>query len=46
MEDSEKAALPPGWAWAKLGELITGIEAGLNVAAIGRAPVSGETGIV
>lgn len=46
MGDTETAVLPPGWAWAPLGDLITGIEAGLNVAAIGRAPVAGETGIV
>lgn len=38
--------LPPGWAVASLGDLIDGIEAGKNVAAIGRPPEDGETGIV
>ena len=38
--------LPPGWAVAPLGDLIDGIEAGKNVAAIGRPPEDGETGIV
>ncbi|NGM22575.1 hypothetical protein G3576_21345 [Roseomonas stagni] len=38
--------LPPGWAVASLGDLIDGIEAGKNVAAIGRPPENGETGIV
>ncbi len=38
--------LPPGWAVASLGDLIDGIEAGKNVAAICRPPEDGETGIV
>jgi type I restriction enzyme S subunit len=38
--------LPPGWAWARLGDLIKGIEAGKNVSALGRPPGAGETGIV
>jgi type I restriction enzyme S subunit len=38
--------LPPGWARATLGDLIEGIEAGKNVAAIGRPPGENETGIV
>lgn len=38
--------LPEGWTWAALGQLIDGIEAGLNVKAHGRPPVIGETGIV
>ncbi|MBW6400314.1 hypothetical protein KPL78_20810 [Roseomonas sp. HJA6] len=37
---------PPGWAVAPLGDLIKGIEAGKNVAAIGRPPEDSETGIV
>lgn len=39
-------ALPSGWAVASLGDLIDGIEAGKNVAAIGRPPEDGEIGIV
>lgn len=38
--------LPEGWTWASLGQLVSGIEAGLNVKAHGRPPVHGETGIV
>lgn len=38
--------LPPGWAWATLGELIDRVESGKNVAALGRPPKEGETGIV
>lgn len=38
--------LSPGWAVASLGDLIDGIEAGKNVAAIGRPPEDGEIGIV
>lgn len=38
--------LPKGWAWGTLGEILLGIEAGLNVSAEGRPPVDGETGIV
>ena len=38
--------LPLGWAVASLGDLIDGIEAGKNVAAIGRPPEDGEIGIV
>lgn len=38
--------LPPGWAVVSLGDLIDGIEAGKNVAAIGRPPEDGEIGIV
>lgn len=39
-------SLPPGWAWCALGELILEIQAGLNVAAQGRPPHTGEIGIV
>lgn len=39
-------ALPEGWTWASLGQLLSGIEAGLNVKAHGRPPANGETGIV
>ncbi len=38
--------LPEGWAWASLAQLLSGIEAGLNVKAHGRPPAEGETGIV
>lgn len=36
----------PAWPVVPLGDLIEGIEAGKNVAAIGRPPDDGETGIV
>lgn len=36
----------PAWPVVPLGDLIEGIEAGKNVAAIGRPPEDGETGIV
>nr|WP_286207739.1 restriction endonuclease subunit S [Hephaestia sp. MAHUQ-44] len=38
--------LSESWAWATLGQLMTHIEAGLNVKAQGRPPEPGETGIV
>ncbi|MCA3732246.1 MAG: restriction endonuclease subunit S [Phenylobacterium sp.] len=38
--------LPERWAWASLAQLLSGIEAGLNVKAHGRPPAEGETGIV
>jgi type I restriction enzyme S subunit len=44
--DFAEGELPSGWAWARLGDLIDGIDAGKNVAAIGRPPNEGETGIV
>ena len=40
------AELPPGWAWATLGDLIEGIDSGKNVSALGRPPGDGEVGIV
>ena len=39
-------SVPDGWSWTPLGDLLVGIEAGLNVAAEGRPPRIGEVGIV
>lgn len=44
--DNQLPPLPPTWRWVSLGQLINGIEAGLNVKAEGRPPVDGETGII
>ena len=30
--------MPPGWAWATLGDLVETIDSGKNVSAIGRPP--------
>ena len=38
--------LPGGWVWVSLGQLLDGIEAGLNVKCIERVPVDGETGLL
>lgn len=38
--------IPDNWAWGQLGDLLFGIEAGLNIKADGRSPRAGETGIV
>jgi type I restriction enzyme S subunit len=39
-------ALPNGWVWASLDQLMAGIQAGLNVKALGRPPGPDEVGIV
>lgn len=45
-DDNTGGILPPGWMWTTLGNLIERIEAGKNVAAIGRPPEGDEVGIV
>ena len=45
MSGEGSEALPSGWCWAKLGELLTKIEAGSSFRCTERPPTDGEVGV-